>query len=173
MGTHNAPLTGHLRVVRSLTGRLDTSAYRTLGLSRCLPPPPPQQPQPPPPPQPQPQPPQPQPQPPQQQPQPPRQQQQPQPPPPPPPQQPPQEEEEPEVEVALATTTTTKKKTQTKKPFDLPRTVHKLKRFFSNDVQSIAGFKPALEQMEVETYGAVKTGALHVRVRSLSLEIGL
>ena len=29
MGTHNAPLTGHLRVVRSLTGRLDTSAYRT------------------------------------------------------------------------------------------------------------------------------------------------
>ena len=40
MGTHNAPLTGHLRVVRSLTGRLDTSAYRTLGLSRCLPPPP-------------------------------------------------------------------------------------------------------------------------------------
>ena len=32
MGTHNAPLTGHLRVVRSLTGRLDTSAYRTLGM---------------------------------------------------------------------------------------------------------------------------------------------
>ena len=29
MGTDNAPLTGHLRVVRSPTGRLDTSAHRT------------------------------------------------------------------------------------------------------------------------------------------------
>ena len=58
-------------------------------------------------------------------------------------------------------------------PLNLPGTVHNLKRFFSAEVQSIAGFKPALEQMEVETYGAVKTGALHVRVRSLSLEIGL
>jgi len=75
--------------------------------------------------------------------------------------------------VELETKKKKKKKTKKKKPFDLPRTVHKLKRFFSNDVQSIAGFKPALEQMEVETYGAVKTGALHVRVRSLSLEIGL
>jgi len=58
-------------------------------------------------------------------------------------------------------------------PLNLPGTVHKLKPFFSAEVQSIAGFKPALEQMEVETYGAVKTGALHLRVRSLSLEIGL
>ena len=29
MGTHNAPLTCHLRLVRSLTWSLDTSAYRT------------------------------------------------------------------------------------------------------------------------------------------------
>ena len=35
MGTHNAPLTGHLRVVRSLTGRLDTSAYRTRRSRLC------------------------------------------------------------------------------------------------------------------------------------------
>jgi len=53
-------------------------------------------------------------------------------------------------------------------PLNLPGTVHNLKRFFSAEV-----IRPALEQMEVETYGAVKTGALHVRVRSLSLEIGL
>ena len=43
-------------------------------------------------------------------------------------------------------------------------------RLFANDVQSTAGFKPALEQMEVEAYGAVKMGALDLRVRSLSLE---
>ena len=52
-------------------------------------------------------------------------------------------------------------------PFNLPRTVHQLKRFFSNDVQSTAGFKPALEQMEVEAYGQVKAGDVPSRVRQL------
>ena len=55
-------------------------------------------------------------------------------------------------------------------PLNLPLTVQKLKRFFSSEAQSIAGFKPALERMEMEAYGAVKTGALDLRVRSLSLE---
>ena len=74
-----------------------------------------------------------------------------------------EQEEEQEVEVELETQ---------EEPFNLTRTVHQLKRFFSNDVQSTAGFKPALEQMEVEAYGQVKAGDVPSRVRALSLDLG-
>ena len=57
--------------------------------------------------------------------------------------------------------------TQEEEPFNLPRTVHKLKRFFSNDVQSTAGVKPALERMERDMYNEVKAGDVPSRGRQL------